>query len=66
MKLFDLISVLDADMTVHVMDDEKSLFFGTVRAAYADFSGKKLKSLRVSRVFQGFGGLCIDVVEEIA
>lgn len=62
MKLFDLMSVISNDEVVHIINSgDETLFYGTVREAYFELDTDVLKSKNVSYVFNGFGGLCIDV-----
>lgn len=59
MDFLTLITYLDNDMTIHVMDDNKTLYFGTVRNAFSDLDDKM--NWGVHYIFNGFGGLCIDI-----
>ena len=62
MRLFDIMSVISGDEVVHIINNsEETLFYGTVREAYFELDVDVLKSKKVSYVFNGFGGLCIDV-----
>lgn len=61
MKLSDIASILDADMVIHVVTVDDSLYFGTVRAMYILFDDSAFSNAHVSYVFNGFGGLCIEV-----
>ena len=62
MKLNDLISVLNADDTIHVVTQDNSLYFGTARNAF--MLSDNLQNARVSYVSTAFGGLLIEISEE--
>lgn len=62
MKLFDIMSVISGDEVVHIINNgDETLFYGKAREAYFELNADVLKSKKVSCVFNGFGGLCIDV-----
>lgn len=65
MILYDLIGHIDANETVHIIDDvnEKTLFFGKIGNAYSELDEKVMKSKKVLRIYSGFGGLCIDIAD---
>lgn len=62
MKLNLYISVIRADETVHIINGEKTMFFGTVGNAYSELSVEYLNNANVVDVFSGFGGLTIEAV----
>ena len=62
MKLSDLISVLNADNTIHVVSQDNSLYFGAVRGAY--MLSDNLQAARVSYISTAFCGLLIEVSKE--
>lgn len=59
MDLLTLITYLDNDMIIHIMDDDKTLYFGSVREAFSDMCDKL--NYGVHYIFNGFGGLCIEI-----
>ena len=64
MTLFELIALVSADETVHIIDDvnETTIFFGRVRNAYSELDETVLKSKKVNRIYSGVCGMCIDTV----
>lgn len=66
MKLIDLMSVVDGDEVVHITDEvkEKTVFYGKMRTAYYELDETVIKTRKVMRVYNGFGGLCITTVED--
>lgn len=62
MKLNLYISVIRADEVVHIINGEKSMFFGQIESAYSELPEDYLNNARVIDVFSGFGGLCIEAV----
>lgn len=64
MTLFELMALIDADETIHIIDEEneKTLFFGKLRDAYVELDETTIKSKKVNRIYSGFGGMCIDTV----
>lgn len=65
MTLFELIALISADETVHIIDDvnEKTVFFGKLRDTYSELDETVTKSKKVNRIYSGFGGMCIDTVD---
>ena len=65
MTLYELIALIDADETVHIIDDVnvKTLFFGKLRNVYSELEETVIKTKKVNRIYSGFGGMCIDTVE---
>lgn len=59
MKLKDLISVLNADDTIHITTQDKSLWFGSVRNAFS--LSDNMLNYRVVYVSTAFGGLLVEV-----
>lgn len=62
MKLSDLISVLNADDTIHVVTQDNSLYFGTARGAF--MLSDNLQNARVSYVSMAFGWLLVEISGE--
>lgn len=62
MKLNLYISVIRADEVVHIINGEKSMFFGKIESAYSELPEDYLNNAKVIDVFSGFGGLCIEAV----
>lgn len=65
MTLFELMALISADETVHIIDEanEKTLFFGKLRNAYSELDETVIKSKKVNRIYSGFCGMCIDTVD---
>ncbi len=57
----DLISVLNADDTIHVVQCDDSLYFGTVRNAFDLLN--VIQNKRVSYVTTAFCGILIEVTD---
>lgn len=66
MKLIDLMSVVDGDEVVHITDEvkETTVFYGKMRTAYCELDETVIKTRKVMRIYNGFGGLCITTVED--
>lgn len=62
MKLSDLISVLNADDTIHIVTQDNSFYFGTARGAF--ILSKNLQNARVTYVSTAFCGLLVEISEE--
>lgn len=62
MKLDDFISVLNADDTIHVVQCDDSLYFGTARGAF--MLPDNLQNARVLYVSTAFCGLLVEISEE--
>lgn len=63
MKLIDFISVTSADETIHIVTQDNSVYYGTARGAYDEFSSDRMKTAQVTMIFTGFGGLCVEIAE---
>lgn len=63
MQLIDFISVADADMVVHIVTQDSSVYFGTVRGSYDELSACRMNDAKVNAIFSGFGGLCVEISE---
>lgn len=65
MKLFELVALISADETVHIIDDvnEKTLFFGKLRNVHSELDESVLKSKKVNRIYSSFCGMCIDTAD---
>lgn len=63
MKLIDFISVAGADEIIHIVTQDDSIYFGTVRNAYDEFDSDRMKAARVNAIFTGFGGICVEISE---
>lgn len=65
MRLLKLMVFMDADETVHIIDEvhKKTLFFGKLGNAPLEI-GDTIYRLRVNRIYSGFSGICIDTVEK--
>ena len=63
MKLIDFISVAGADETIHIVTQEDSIYFGTVRNAYDEFDSDRMKAAQVNAIFTGIGGICVEISE---
>lgn len=61
MLFSDLISVLNADDTIHVVQCDDSLYFGTVRNAF-DLPDS-IQNKRVNYVTTAFCGILIEVTD---
>lgn len=64
MKLFDLISLVGADETIHIVKPDDSVYFGTVRNVYNELDSDTMKAATVNGIFTGFGGLCVEITGE--
>ncbi len=62
MKLNLYISVIRASETVHIVNGENTMFYGTLRNAYSELPEDYLNNAKVIDVFSGFGGLTIEAV----
>ena len=62
MNLNLYISVINADEVVHIINREKTMFYGMIRNAYCELSEDYLNNAKVIAVYSGFGGLCIEAV----
>lgn len=62
MKLSNLISVLNANDTIHIVTQNNSLYFGTVRGEFVLL--KNLRNARVTYVSTAFYGLLVEISEE--
>ena len=62
MKLNAYISVIRHDEVIHIINGEKTMFFGTVGNAYSELTNDYLNNAKVIDVFSSFGGLCIEAV----
>ena len=62
MKLNLYISVIRADEVVHIINGEKTMYFGVLGNAYSELPEEYLSNAKVIDVFSGFGGLCIEAV----
>ena len=62
MKVSDLISVLNADDTIHIVSQDNSLYFGTVRNAC--MLSDNLQNACVSYVSTAFCGLLIEINDD--
>jgi hypothetical protein len=61
MTLVAMLSYISADETIHVIDREKTVFFGKVRNAYSEIDDDTLCGKKVLSMYSGFGGMCIEV-----
>lgn len=62
MKLNLYISVIREDVVVHIINGEKTMYYGTIGNAYTELTDEYLNNANVIDVFNGFGGLCIEAV----
>ena len=62
MKLNLYISVIRGDEVVHIINGEKTMFFGTIANSYSDLPEEFLNTAKVIDVYSGFGGLVIEAV----
>lgn len=62
MKLNAYISVIRTDEVVHIINGEKTMFFGKIGNAYFELPEEYLNNANVIDVFSGFGGLTIEAV----
>lgn len=62
MKLNLYISVIRGDEVVHIINGEKTMFYGVIRNAYSELPEEYLNNANVIDVYSGFGGLCIEAV----
>ena len=62
MNLNTYISVIRANETVHIINGEKTMFFGTIGNAYSELSEYYVNNAKVIDVFSSFGGLVIEAV----
>jgi uncharacterized membrane protein YobD (UPF0266 family) len=60
MKLNLYISVIRSSEVVHIINGEKTIFFGTILNAYSEVPEDYLSNADVIDVFHGFGGLVIE------
>ena len=65
MTLYELMALISADETVHIIDEvnEKTVFFGKIREAYFELNETIIKSKKVNLIYSGFCGMCIDTVD---
>lgn len=63
MKLKSLVSLINADETVHIVKQDDSVYFGTVRNAYSELDNEVMENAKVNAIFTGFGGLCAEIAE---
>lgn len=62
MKLNLYISVIRGDEVVHIINGEKTMFFGELNNAYSELPEDYLNTAKVIDVFSGFDGLVIEAV----
>ena len=64
-QTFMIIGLIDGSEVVHITDEvhKTTLFYGKVLNAYAELDENTLKSKKVMRIYNGFGGLCITTVD---
>ena len=60
MKLIDLIVLLDADETIHIIRGIKSKYIGKATAAIDEVNDNDLCS-KIKNIYTGFGGICVDI-----
>lgn len=62
MKLNAYISVIRADVVVHIINGEKHMFYGKIGSAYSELPEEYLNNANVIDVYECFGHLTIEAV----
>lgn len=62
MKLTDLLSVVNCDEQIHIIEGEKTIYFGGVENIINDIAEGRIKNANVIDIFCGFVAMCIEVI----
>ena len=61
MILLNLIALIDGNETIHVISEDKTIFFGNVLKALCELQGSDYADYIVNYIYSGFGGICIEI-----